>query len=166
MRKISTLLGSAVFLVLAPGTVAGLGPWWIGQWTMLPPFFGLAVLRYFGTVLVAAGLVPLLESFVRFALEGRGTPAPLAPPQQLVVGGFYRYVRNPMYVGVVTAILGQALYFADRRLLIYAAAVWLAFHVFVVIYEEPTLTRTFGERYDAFRANVPRWIPQLRPWKP
>ncbi len=165
MRKISNLLGSAIFLVIAPGTIVGFGPWWIGHWTLLPPFFGLQSLRFVGIVLLVAGLVPLLESFVRFALEGMGTPAPIAPPRHLVVGGFYRYVRNPMYVGVVTAILGQALYFADRRLVIYAAVVWLGFHLFVVVYEEPTLRQMFGESYGEFRANVPRWLPRLTPWK-
>jgi len=163
MRKVSALIGSAIFLVVVPGTVAGLAPWWIGQWRVHPPFFVFADIV--GIVLIALGLVPLLESFVRFALEGLGTPAPIAPPQQLVVGGFYRHVRNPMYVGVVAVILGQALLFSDRGVLIYAAIVWLGFHLFVLAYEEPTLSEKFGASYDAFRANVPRWLPRLTPWR-
>ena len=162
MQKVSALIGSAIFLVIAPGTLAGLVPWWIGQWQEHPPFFAFANVA--GVVLLALGLVPLLESFLRFALEGLGTPAPVAPPQQLVVGGFYRHVRNPMYVGVVTVILGQALVFSDLRLITYAAVVWLGFHLFVLGYEEPTLSHKFGASYDVFRANVPRWLPRLTPW--
>ena len=103
---------------------------------------------------------------MRFAIEGLGTPAPIAPTRHLVVTGFYRHVRNPMYVAVLAVILGQALLFANARLLAYGAAFWLACHLFVVFYEEPTLRRSFGADYDAFRANVPRWIPRLRPWSP
>jgi protein-S-isoprenylcysteine O-methyltransferase Ste14 len=114
--------------------------------------------------LAAAGTVPLLDSFLRFALEGLGTPAPVAPPQRLVVSGFYRHVRNPMYVGVVTMILGQGLFFADVRILAYAAIVWLAFYAFVVGYEEPTLQQQFAGAYAEYRANVPRWLPRLAPW--
>jgi protein-S-isoprenylcysteine O-methyltransferase Ste14 len=115
--------------------------------------------------LVGLGIIPVLESFARFAWKGLGTPAPIAPTKHLVVSGFYRYVRNPMYVGVVSAILGQALLFGDVRLLAYAAAVWLATFLFVVVYEEPALRRQFGEEYANFRKHVPRWIPRLRPWK-
>ena len=162
MGRVSALVGSAIFLVMAPGTLAGLGPWWIGQWRAHPPFFAFANIA--GALLVALGLLPILESFVRFALEGLGTPAPVAPPQQLVVGGFYRHVRNPIYVGVVTVILGQALIFSDRTLLMYAAVVWLGFHLLVLVDEEPTLSAKFGASYDNFRANVPRWLPRLTPW--
>jgi protein-S-isoprenylcysteine O-methyltransferase Ste14 len=164
MRKVLALIGSAIFFVVAPVTLAGWIPWSIGQWQVHPPFFVFADIA--GSVLIALGLVPLLESFLRFALEGLGTPAPIAPPQQLVVGGFYRHVRNPMYVGVVAVIVGQALLFSDPRLLLYAAIVWLSFHLFVLVYEEPTLGEKFGARYDDFRANVPRWLPRLTPWRP
>jgi protein-S-isoprenylcysteine O-methyltransferase Ste14 len=104
-------------------------------------------------------------SFARFGLEGLGTPSPIAPTQKLVVTGLYRYVRNPMYVAVVAVILGQALLFGDWRLLWYAALFWLACRIFVVVYEEPTLERTFGAEYEDFRANVPRWIPRLTQWR-
>lgn len=82
------------------------------------------------------------------------------------MSGFYRFVRNPMYVAVVTAILGQALLFGSLALAGYAAAVWLCFHAFVLLYEEPTLRKTFGPEYEAFRAHVPRWIPRRTPWRP
>jgi len=163
MRRSSALFFSFLFLILAPGTVAGLGPWWINGWR----FHDAApALRGLGFLLIAGGLYLLVECFGRFALQGHGTPAPVAPPDRLVVTGPYRRVRNPMYVAVVALILGQAAFFADLRLLPYAAAVWLGFHLFVLIYEEPTLRRAFPKDYAAFTAAVPRWRPRLRPWRP
>jgi protein-S-isoprenylcysteine O-methyltransferase Ste14 len=99
-------------------------------------------------VLILAGVPGLVGSFARFALEGVGTPAPVAPTQKLIVTGLYRYVRNPMYIAVVAVIFGQPLLFGDERLLSYDALFWLACHVFVVTYEEPTLKRTFGVNYE------------------
>jgi protein-S-isoprenylcysteine O-methyltransferase Ste14 len=116
-------------------------------------------------LLIAAGLPGLIDSFARFALQGLGTPAPIAPPQNLVVTGLYRYVRNPMYVAVVAVILGQGILFGDWRILIYGGLMWLAFHAFVLAYEEPVLAESFGAQYEDFRANVPRWIPRLSPWR-
>jgi protein-S-isoprenylcysteine O-methyltransferase Ste14 len=101
---------------------------------------------------------------VRFVVEGRGTPAPIAPTENLVVSGLYRYVRNPMYLSVVTVIAGQAWLFASVVLLAYAGLVWLTFMVFVRIYEEPTLRRQFGAAYERYRSHVPRWIPRMTPW--
>jgi protein-S-isoprenylcysteine O-methyltransferase Ste14 len=115
-------------------------------------------------VLILAGLPGLVDSFSRFALQGLGTPAPIAPPERLVITGLYRYVRNPMYVAVIVIILGQALLFADWRLILCGALFWLAAHVYVVAYEEPTLRRKFGGQYAAFCTNVPRWIPRTTPW--
>ena len=111
------------------------------------------------------GVLVLLESFARFAVQGLGTPAPVFPTRHLVVKGFYRHVRNPIYVAVVAMILGQGLLFGNVRLLVYGALIWVAFHGFVLVYEEPTLRQTFGAEYDAFVANVPRWLPRLRPWR-
>jgi protein-S-isoprenylcysteine O-methyltransferase Ste14 len=119
-----------------------------------------------GGLLIGGGVLLLLECFGRFALQGRGTPAPVAPPRRLVITGPYRRVRNPMYVAVVAIILGQAALFADVRLLVYGMGVWLAFHGFVVLYEEPTLRQAFPHDYAVFTAAVPRWLPRLRPWSP
>ena len=163
MPKTMAILGSALFFVLAPGTVAGLIPWWITRWEFRQPFLDLETIRVVGILLIVAGVSGLVDSFARFALQGLGTPAPIAPTENLVVTGLYRYVRNPMYVAVVVVILGQAVLFGDWRLIVYAMLVWLGFHAFVVGYEEPTLARRFGTRYDDFRANVPRWIPRLTP---
>jgi protein-S-isoprenylcysteine O-methyltransferase Ste14 len=100
MRRAFAILGTAIFLVLAPGTVAGLIPWWITRWHVQSPRIARLPVQVAGAVLVAAGVVVLLDSFGRFALKGLGTPAPVFPTQHLVVSGLYRYVRNPMYVAV------------------------------------------------------------------
>jgi protein-S-isoprenylcysteine O-methyltransferase Ste14 len=168
-RKVAAIIGSAIFLVIAPGFVAGLAPWWISQWrfeNFFPsmPLF-LVVFRFAGGILITLGLIGLLDSFARFAVQGVGTPAPVFPTRHLVVTGLYRYVRNPMYVGVVSAILGQGLIFGNATLLGYGAIVWLLTHLFVLAYEEPTLKASFGGEYDAFRAAVPRWIPRVTPWR-
>jgi protein-S-isoprenylcysteine O-methyltransferase Ste14 len=158
------ILGTAVFLILAPGTVAGLIPWWISRWRLRPPLLGLTPFRVIGLLLIAIGIAVVLEGFARFALEGIGTPAPAFPTRHLVVNGSYRFVRNPMYVAVTALILGQALFLGDVRLLEYAIVPWLAAHLFVLYYEEPTLRRSFGAEYENYRAYVPRWIPRLTPW--
>ena len=165
MKRLSAMVGTGFFLLLAPGTVAGLVPWWITRWHMNPPLLGFSGFRVIGTMLLAAGVAVVLDSFARFALQGLGTPAPILPTRHLVVSGLYQYVRNPMYVGVLGIILGQGLLFGDGRLFAYGVLLWLVVHVFVVGYEEPTLRRSFGSEYEAFRRNVPRWIPRLSPWK-
>jgi protein-S-isoprenylcysteine O-methyltransferase Ste14 len=166
MRRARAVVGTVLFLLLAPGTVAGLVPWWISGWKFEPPWLGIAWTRWLGVALIAAGAPALLDSFARFALQGRGTPAPVLPTDRLVVTGLYRHVRNPMYVGVVTVVLGQGLLIGSARVLGYGVWLWLLFHLFVLGYEEPTLERSFGTEYDRFCRNVPRWIPRIRPWRP
>jgi protein-S-isoprenylcysteine O-methyltransferase Ste14 len=165
MRRIIAILGSAIFLVLAPGIVAGYVPWRICRWHVGAPLLGISSLRVLGVLSIAVGLPVLLDSFARFALQGLGTPAPIFPTRHLVVGGLFRYVRNPMYVAVLSLILGQGLFFGSVRVLEYGLAVWLGFYLFVLIYEEPTLRKKYGPEYEEFRANVPRWIPRLRAWR-
>jgi protein-S-isoprenylcysteine O-methyltransferase Ste14 len=111
---------------------------------------------------LAAGVL-LVDSFVRFVVEGAGTPAPPAATERLVVGGLYRYVRNPMYLAVLAALLGQALLFGQLVLVLYAAGVAAAVVAFVRWYEEPTLSRRFGPAYDSYRSAVPAWRPRLTP---
>lgn len=166
MRKGPAAIGSAVFFLAAPGTVAGLIPWLLTRWQAreVGPWWPAA--QIVGGVLITAGIAVVVHSFARFVSEGRGTPAPVAAPEQLVVGGLYRYVRNPMYVGVVGAILGQALLLARWELAVYAAVVAAAVTTFVMLHEEPALTRSFGEQYVDYRGNVRRWWPRLRPWRP
>jgi protein-S-isoprenylcysteine O-methyltransferase Ste14 len=159
------VFGSLVFLVLAPGFVVGLVPFWISRWRFRPPMLGWAAVRAVGAVLIVVGLTVLLESFWRFAMKGLGTPAPVLPTRELVVSGLYRYVRNPMYLAVVAMIVGQAFLFGDVRLLKYGALVWCAFHLFVLVYEEPTLAAAYPAEYPVFREHVRRWIPRLHPWR-
>jgi protein-S-isoprenylcysteine O-methyltransferase Ste14 len=153
-----------LFFVIAPCAFAGAVPWLITRWQFQPAFFGLEATRAAGAVLIAIGLAGLIDSFARFAMQGLGTPAPVAPPKKLVATGLYRYVRNPMYVTALGVVLGQALLFGDARLFAYGALFWFATHIFAVLYEELRLERTFGAEYRNYRANVPRWIPRLTPW--
>jgi len=161
-RRPWAVMGSLVFLVLVPGTVAGWVPFRLTGWQMRGPMLGSSVVRVVGAGLIVAGALSLLESFGRFASVGLGTPAPVAPPTALVVSGQYRYVRNPMYVAVLGCTLGQGLLLGSAVLLEYAAALWLLFHLFVVLYEEPTLEAKFGEPYGAYRQRVRRWLPRVK----
>ena len=165
MKRLSAIVGTGLFLLLARGTVAELVPWWITRWRMQPPQLGFSGFRVIGALMIAAGIAIVLDSFARFAVQGLGTPAPILPTRHLVVSGLYQYGRNPMYVGVLGMILGQGLLFGDGRLFAYGVLLWLGIHVFVVGYEEPTLRRSFGSEYEAFSRNVPRWIPRLSPWR-
>ena len=160
--RVRNALGSALFLVVAPGVVAGLVPWLLTGWqpgATRPP------LQVIGALLIVAGAVVLLDAFARFVVEGFGTPAPVAPTVRLVVGGLYRYVRNPMYLAVGAMIAGQALLLARPILLLYAAAFAAVVFAFVRLYEEPTLARRFGAEYEDYCRAVPGWWPRLRPWR-
>ena len=165
MRRARAAVGSLVFLVLAPGVVAGLVPYWLTGWEVEEPLPHWLPLRILGALLVAAGVLALLHAFARFVVEGFGTPAPVAPTERLVVGGLYRYVRNPMYLAVAATIVGQALFLGQLVLLPYAVLFAVAVVTFVRLYEEPTLTRRFGAEYDAYRRAVPGWWPRRRPWR-
>ena len=154
-------VGSLVFLVLAPGTMGALIPWALTRWRGTDP---PVALRVAGIALIAAGVALVLHAFARFVLEGRGTPAPVAPTEELVVGGIYRYVRNPMYVAVTAVIAGQALLLGRAALAWYALLFWAVTAAFVRLHEEPALTRRYGQQYREYRANVPGWLPRLRPW--
>jgi protein-S-isoprenylcysteine O-methyltransferase Ste14 len=161
MRRGRALAGSALFLVIAPGCVAGLVPWWITRWRVagaLPP-----ALRVAGALLLAAGAAVILPAFWRFAVEGLGTPAPVAPTARLVVGGLYARVRNPMYLAVTSAVAGQALLLGSPALALYGAAALACMVAFVRLYEEPTLLRRYGDAYAAYRRAVPGWWPRLTP---
>jgi protein-S-isoprenylcysteine O-methyltransferase Ste14 len=156
-------LGSAVFFVLAPGSTAGLVPWLLTGWHHAA---GVGVLDVAGAVLVVAGFALAVAAFAQFVREGRGTPAPVAPTKELVVGGLYRYVRNPMYVAVAAMIAGQVLIFRSGPVLVWLVVFLVAVVSFVTWYEEPTLSRTYGESYERYRRAVPGWWPRLRPWRP
>ena len=163
MRRSVAAAGSVLFFALAPGFIAGVVPYWITRWepSALP-----GALRIVGIVLLVLAVPLLVHAFARFVIQGFGTPAPVAAPVHLVVTGPYRHVRNPMYLAVVGAIVGQALVLGRLGLLGYAAVVAFGFVLFVYGYEEPTLSERFGAEYDAYRRAVPAWLPRLRPWNP
>jgi protein-S-isoprenylcysteine O-methyltransferase Ste14 len=152
-------LGSVLFLLVVPGVVAGVLPWLLTGWDAADDVPVPVVVA--GVVLVAAGVGVLLHAFARFVIEGLGTPAPIAPTEHLVIGGLYRYVRNPMYLAVAATIVGQALILGRPGLLLYALAFGLVVATFVRFYEEPTLARRFGAEYDDYRREVPGWWPRL-----
>jgi len=158
MNRASAAAGSSVFFALAPGVVAGVVPWWLTGWDAEPSRW-----RWLGGALVVAGAAVLLHAFARFVREGVGTPAPVAPTEHLVVGGLYRWIRNPMYVAVVTCVFGQALLLSREVLWVYGAGLMVLFYAFVRGYEEPALTRQFGSEYEAYRRAVPGWHPRARP---
>ncbi len=159
------VLGSAAFLVVAPGVAAGLVPWLLTGWEFEQPIEPWGPFHVAGGLIMFAGIGGVLATFARFALEGRGTPAPIAPTEKLVIGGLYRRVRNPMYSSVLAAIVGQALVFGQPILLGYAAIFFGAVATFARLYEEPALRERFGERYEEYRREVPAWVPRVRPWK-
>lgn len=166
MKKVEAAVGSAMFFAAAPAMVAGAVPWLISRWEVADSGHFPLPVTLVGWALVVAGLPLLVHAFGRFVVEGIGTPAPVAPTENLVVGGAYRFVRNPMYVAVVSTILGQALILARPSLFVYAAVVALAFVIFVTVYEQPTLRKQFGTEYDEYRRQVPGWVPRLTPWHP
>lgn len=159
-RRSRAALGSSLF-ILAPGVVAGLVPRWISGWETKDVS---TPIRIIGVLLIGTGVAALTYSFVRFVVEGTGTPAPVAPTEDLVVGGLYRYVRNPMYVAVLFVIVGQSLLLGEWSLIWYALVAGAAMAAFAHFYEEPTLARRFGESYQTYRRNVPAWVPRTRPW--
>src|SRR3954454_13794940 len=161
--RLRAAVGSLLFLVVEPGVVAGLEPRALTGWKVAHPPPVVAVAGY---AILAAGVAVLLHAFVRFVVEGVGTPAPVAPTRHLVIGGLYRYVRNPMYIAVALTIIGQAMVLGRPVLLLYALVFGVAAGSFVHFYEQPTLTQQFGAEYEAYRDAVPAWLPRRRPWRP
>jgi protein-S-isoprenylcysteine O-methyltransferase Ste14 len=162
VKRRAAAIGSALFFLVGPGLEAGVGPWLLtgfergADWP--------APLRVLGVVLIVAGLAVVVTAFVRFASEGLGTPAPVAPAARLVVGGPYRHVRNPMYVATAAVIVGEGLVLGQPVLLVAAVVYGGALALLVRLHEEPVMAERFGASYDAYRRAVPAWIPRLRPW--
>ena len=153
-----TTLKSLLFLILAPGVVAGYIPLALLR---QGPQIETGFFTYLAFLLWLIGVIVLLWCFWDFLTKGRGTPAPIDPPKELVITGLYNYVRNPMYVGVLITIIGHFLWFKTIWMIVYAAVVFLAFNLFVTLYEEPHLKKTFGAAYEDYTKKVPRWIPRV-----
>jgi protein-S-isoprenylcysteine O-methyltransferase Ste14 len=162
--RVRAWAGTVAFLVVTPGVVAGLIPGLITGWRI--PWAGGwgSPVAIAAATAILSGVLVLLDAFARFA-RADGTPAPPMPTAHLVVVGPYRYVRNPMYLAVLTIILGQALLCRSGGALLYAGTVLLAVVAFVWGYEEPTLELEFGDEYREYRRNVRGWIPRVRPWR-
>jgi protein-S-isoprenylcysteine O-methyltransferase Ste14 len=154
----SLVVRAGLFIVVVPGSIAGWLPWYISGWRR-PRFDG--PLGLVGVFFAVFGWLVLLWCARDFAVRGRGTPNPSDPPRQLVVDGLYRFVRNPMYVAIVTSLLGQAVMYRSSGVVWYAAVVAVAFHLRVVLYEEPKLTELFGGAYAEYTRRVPRWVPRV-----
>lgn len=153
-----TALKSLLFLIVAPGMVAGYIPLVL---LSSGPQVATGFFAYLAFPLWSIGTAILLWSFWNFFREGHGTPSPTDPPKELVAVGFYRYVRNPMYSGIVMILTGYFLWFGYWSLLIYTALIFVVIHLFVTLYEEPTLKRKFGASYEEYLKYVPRWIPRV-----
>ena len=153
-------LGTFVFFLAAPGVNAGLVPWLVTRWDGSPQ--GWDATDLLGALVGLLGLAMVVACFVRFVREGRGTPAPTAPTETLVVGGLYRYLRNPMYVGVALVIAGQCLAFRSLALLGWLAVFVVAVTAFVVGYEQPTLSQRYGQAYEEYCRRAPAVLPRPR----
>jgi len=153
-----TVLKSLLFLIAAPGIVAGYIPLALLR---AGPQIGTGILAWLAFPFWGMGMIILLWCFRDFIVKGRGTPAPIDPPKELVVDGFYRHVRNPMYVGVILILAGHILWFKTVWLAVYTVVIFLVVHSFVTLYEEPTLKRKFGAAYEHYCRSVPRWIPKF-----
>jgi protein-S-isoprenylcysteine O-methyltransferase Ste14 len=159
VSRLRAVLGSAAFVLFGgPTIVAGLVPWLLTRWEADDP---APALRVLGGLLLGVGAALVLETTARFALQGRGTPAPFAAPERFVARGSYRVIRNPMYVGVLALIVGQAFLLGREVLLLWAGVALLLFHLFVVFHEEPELSKQFGSEYEDYRARVGRWLPSV-----
>ena len=158
MSDLILFFKNLAFTIVAPGTVAFLIPWVIvGR-----GYTQLGFMTLISTLLFILGAAIYLWCVWDFATFGRGTPAPIDAPKNLVVHGLYQYSRNPMYVGVLILILAWAASFTAIILIVYALIVFAVFHAFVIMYEEPHLRKLFGDSYTEYCAKVPRWVPDFR----
>lgn len=165
MRR-AAVLGSVGFFLIGPGLEAGAGPALLtGGFETGDGLPGAPALRVAGAVLIVAGLAVVVHAYARFALDGVGTPSPMAPPRELVVTGAYRHVRNPMYVATAAVIVGEGVLLRQPVLLVAATVYCAAMALLGRRFEEPLLRSRFGSAYDAYRAAVPGWLPRLRPYR-
>jgi protein-S-isoprenylcysteine O-methyltransferase Ste14 len=162
LRKTMTALKTLLFTVILPGAATVYIPYWLLSSPSAPAPMPIGGFRYIGWLPILLGAAIYFRCAWDFTYAGKGPPAPIDPPKEVVVRGLYRYVRNPMYAGILTLLFGEALFFASRQLFVYAGAIFLLFHLFVIFYEEPALRQKFGESYRRYCETVPRWMPR---WK-
>lgn len=154
------LLKLAVFTFFVPGTVTVWAPLYLFRSAYGADLFANSASLAGGLVLLSLGVAGYLWCALDFAFAGRGTPAPIDPPKLLVVRGLYRYARNPMYISVLLVLFGESALFRSWTLCRYALVVWGGFHLFVLLYEEPTLREKFGDSYEDYCKRVWRWLPR------
>ncbi len=157
------LARAVTYAALFIGLVLVYLPAWVVSWSGIVRPAALGVQQVAGIAVGAAGAAVALWCVLTFALEGKGTPAPFDPPRRLVTQGPYRFVRNPMYLGAALALGSAALFYGSLPLLGYTVSFLVATHLFVVVYEEPTLRRTFGQAYEKYCRKVGRWWPRVTP---
>jgi protein-S-isoprenylcysteine O-methyltransferase Ste14 len=158
-RALAPVLKTIVFTIFVPGTVAVLMPWWIAGGSQNP---ARGPVTWAGVLVTVVGVAIYFRCAWEFAVRGLGTPAPIAPTKFLVTTALHRHVRNPMYIGVALVIFGEAAIYRSLAVAAYVVAMLTTVHLFVVFYEEPTLRRQFGEQYEKYCQNVPRWIPKFK----
>ncbi len=156
------IVGTIIFTIVVPGSVVVLVPYLLSGWNINPPLLGTPILSVLGVAMILVALPFFIGFEKRFVVEGRGTPAPIAPTERLVTGGSYQRVRNPGYISVVAMVFGEGLLLGNTGILLYAIALAIVFHISVLVYEEPTLRASYGAEFEKYCAQVPRWIPRLR----
>ncbi|NUQ25339.1 MAG: isoprenylcysteine carboxylmethyltransferase family protein [Saprospiraceae bacterium] len=154
----SLFLRNLFFTLLQPGIVAGLVPCFLIKKIKIANLDNSLLQNAVAIALGLAGLILMLDCIRRFATEGKGTLSPADPTKQLVVTGLYRRTRNPMYLGVMGILAGEALFWNNKWLWLYAGIVFLLFHCFIIFREEPRLLRDFGAAYGEYQKNVRRWL--------
>jgi len=156
------IIKTLIFTLLLPGVFLVLVPYFLLSWFGDGFTVEIGSFRYFGVLPVLLGILIYIQCAWSFASLGKGTPAPIDPPKELVVKALYKYVRNPMYLGVLFLLIGEVIFFGSLLIFLYSALVFLCFHIIVVIYEEPHLRARFGDLYNIYCDSVPRWIPRWR----
>ena len=151
-----------VFTLLIPGVFLVLVPYFLLSWFGDGLTVDIGSFRYLGMLPVLLGVLIYIQCAWSFVSLGKGTPAPVDPPKELVVKGLYKHIRNPMYLGVLSLLIGEVIFFGSLLIFLYAALVFLCFHIFVIFYEEPHLRARFGDSYTRYLDSVPRWIPGWR----
>lgn len=156
---LSLFIRNLIFTILQPGIVAGLIPYYIVKRNLQEMDASLfSLYHYTGLAILFIGIIIMLYCIFDFAAKGRGTLSPADKTKQLVISGLYKYSRNPMYIGVLSILLGECIFMQSTRLFIYTLFVFVGFYVFVIFYEEPRLKKDFGKEYEDYKKSVHRWI--------
>lgn len=158
---IKRILKILFLMIIGPGSVIVFIPCLIMSFFGPPDFYKIGHSQYIGIIPILMGLIISLWCFYDFISVGKGTPVPTDPPEKLVIIGMYRFVRNPMYIGILFLLFGEAVFFKSFALLGYTACIYCLFHIFIIGFEEPMLKSRFGKEYEKYCNTVPRWLIRL-----